>query len=185
MFKRFLAALFALVAATAFAAADVNKATPAELEAVKGIGPAIAGKIVDERKKGNFKDWGDLVDRVKGIGEANAAKFSSEGLTVNGQTFKGVAAKPEAKPAADKPAPKAATESKPADKAATVDKAANATAAAAPKAGEKAEAVKASDKPAAGAKAAAPAVGERDKAAAKSGKKAEKAEAAASAAAKK
>ena len=49
MFKRFMAVLFALVAATAFAAVDVNKASQAELEAIKGIGPAIAGKIVDER----------------------------------------------------------------------------------------------------------------------------------------
>ena len=111
MFKRFLAALFALIAATAFAAVDVNKATQAELEGVKGIGPAIAGKILDERKKGSFKDWTDLVDRVKGVGDANAAKFSAEGLTVNGSGFKGAAAKPaaEAKPAAKAADAKAAT----------------------------------------------------------------------------
>jgi len=94
MFKRLLAALFALVAATAFAAVDVNKASQAELDSIKGIGPGIAGKILDERKKGSFKDWTDFVDRVKGVGEGNAAKFSAEGLTVNGQGFKGVTAKP-------------------------------------------------------------------------------------------
>ena len=38
MFKRLLAALFALIAATAFAAVDINKANQAELESVKGIG---------------------------------------------------------------------------------------------------------------------------------------------------
>ena len=107
MFKRLLATLFALIAATAFAAVDVNKASQADLEAIKGIGPSISGKILDERKKGNFKDWGDLVERVKGVGEGNAAKFSTEGLTVNGQGFKGAAA-PAAKPAAKSDAKPAA-----------------------------------------------------------------------------
>ena len=110
MIKRLLAILFAFIAATAFAATDVNKANQAELEAVKGIGPAIAGKILDERKKSNFKDWSDLVERVKGVGDGNAAKFSTAGLTVNGQGFAGAAApaaKAEAKPAkADKAAAK-------------------------------------------------------------------------------
>lgn len=96
MFKRFLALLVALFAVSAFAAVDVNKASQAELETVKGIGPAIAGKILDERKKGNFKDWNDMIERVKGVGEGNAAKFSAEGLTVNGQGFKGAAAAPKA-----------------------------------------------------------------------------------------
>jgi competence protein ComEA len=120
MIKHLLSALFAVLltlgAATAFAAVDANKATQAELESVKGIGPAVSGKILDERKKGNFKDWTDLVERVKGVGGGNAAKFSTEGLTVNGQGFKGAAApaaKADAKPAkaeksAEKPADKAA-----------------------------------------------------------------------------
>ena len=94
MIKKILAAVLALFAAAAFAAAvDANKATQAELEAVKGIGPAISAKILDERGKGSFKDWQDLVDRVKGIGEGNAAKFSTEGLTVNGAAFTGAPAK--------------------------------------------------------------------------------------------
>ena len=49
MFKTLLATLLALFAAAALAV-DVNKATQAELEAVKGIGPSIATKILDERK---------------------------------------------------------------------------------------------------------------------------------------
>ncbi|MDL2338412.1 MAG: helix-hairpin-helix domain-containing protein [Pseudomonadota bacterium] len=109
MIKKMLAVLLALFAAAAFAAVDANKATLADLEAVKGIGPSIAGKIVDERKKGSFKDWQDLVDRVKGVGDGNAAKFSTEGLTVNGAAFAGAPAKPAA-PAVtkqDKPAVKA------------------------------------------------------------------------------
>ena len=92
MWKKILAVLAMLYAAASFAAVDVNKATAAELDSIKGIGPAISSKIVDERKKGNFKDWQDFIDRVKGVGEGNAAKFSTEGLTVNGSSFKGAAA---------------------------------------------------------------------------------------------
>jgi competence protein ComEA len=92
MLKKILAVVAMLYAAVCFAAVDVNKATAAELDGIKGIGPGISTKILDERKKGNFKDWTDLVDRVKGLGEGNAAKFSTEGLTVNGAAFKGAAA---------------------------------------------------------------------------------------------
>jgi competence protein ComEA len=98
MLKKILALFVALYAAVAMAAAvDVNKASAAELDGIKGIGPAISGKIIDERKKGSFKDWQDFIDRVKGVGEGNAAKFSAEGLTVNGSAFKGAAAAPMAK----------------------------------------------------------------------------------------
>src|SRR5947209_1755589 len=97
MFRKFIAALAALLAATAFAAVDANKGSQAELEAVKGIGPAISSKIIDERKKGDFKDWNDLVVRVNGIGDKNAAKLSEGGLTVNGKAFAGA---PAAKTAA-------------------------------------------------------------------------------------
>jgi competence protein ComEA len=82
--------MFAVVLATAtpaYAAVDVNKADQATLETVKGIGPGVSTRILDERKKAPFKDWGDLVDRVKGVGEGNAARFSKEGLTVNGGAF--------------------------------------------------------------------------------------------------
>ena len=107
MFKKLLAFFAAMTVAVAFAAVDVNKATPAELDGIKGIGPAISGKIVDERKKGNFKSWEDFIERVKGVGEGNAAKFSAEGLTVGGAGYKGAAAAPAAKKD-DKPAAPAA-----------------------------------------------------------------------------
>jgi competence protein ComEA len=111
MLKKILAIVAMLYAAIAFAAVDVNKATPAELDGIKGIGPAISTKIVDERKKGNFKDWNDFIERVKGVGEGNAAKFSTEGLTVNGAGFKGTPAAPAAK-ADTKPAAAAAPAAK-------------------------------------------------------------------------
>ena len=112
MLKKILAIVAMLYAAVAFAAVDVNKATAAELDGIKGIGPAISSKIVDERKKGNFKDWQDFIDRVKGVGEGNAAKFSAEGLTVGGAGFKGVAAAAAAPAAAAKPAATAAPAAK-------------------------------------------------------------------------
>jgi competence protein ComEA len=92
MFKQILAALAALfLAASAYAAVDVNQATQAELEAVKGIGPALSTLIVGERKKREFNDWSDLIARVKGVGERSAAKFSANGLTVRGGAYAGVA----------------------------------------------------------------------------------------------
>lgn len=104
MWKKILVVLAMLYAAASFAAVDVNKATAAELDSVKGIGPGISSKIIDERKKGSFKDWDDFIARVKGVGAGNAAKFSAEGVTVNGASFKGAAAtqKEEKKPASAK-----------------------------------------------------------------------------------
>ena len=153
MFKKLLAFFAAMTVAVAFAAVDVNKATPAELDGIKGIGPGISGKIVDERKKGNFKSWEDFIERVKGVGEGNAAKFSAEGLTVGGAGYKGAAAAPakkDDKPAA--PAAAAKADAKPAAPAAAA-KADAKPAAAAPTA--VAAPVKADAKPAAAAAPAA------------------------------
>ena len=97
MLKKILAIVAMLYAFAAFAAVDVNKASAAELDGLKGIGPAISSRIIDERKKGPYKDWNDFIVRVKGVGEGNAAKFSAEGLTVNGSGYKGVAAAPATK----------------------------------------------------------------------------------------
>lgn len=80
-------ALLSLFAASAFAAVDLNKADQAQLESIKGIGPAMSSAILAERKKGDFKDWNDFMQRVKGVGPGNSAKFSQGGLTVNGTTL--------------------------------------------------------------------------------------------------
>ena len=93
MLKKILVILAMLYAAASFAAVDVNKATAAELDSVKGIGPTTSKAIVAERKKGDFKSWEDLISRVKGIGETKAANLSKEGLTVGGAEFKKTAAK--------------------------------------------------------------------------------------------
>ncbi len=88
MLKKILLIITLLYAAAAFAAVDVNKASAADLDSIKGIGPGLSTRILDERKNGNFKDWSDFIARVGGVGEKTAAKFSAEGLTVNGKKFK-------------------------------------------------------------------------------------------------
>ena len=104
MLKKLLAIIaFLFYAATAFAAnVDVNTASATDLETLKGIGPAISARIIDARQQGPFKDWSDLIARVKGIGNKNAAKFSTEGMTVSGAAYPGApaaAAAATAKPA--------------------------------------------------------------------------------------
>lgn len=88
MIRTLIALLLATVAFASQAAVELNKASQAELETVKGIGPSMSTKILVERKNGAFKDWSDVVSRVKGVGPGNASKFSSDGLTVNGTEFK-------------------------------------------------------------------------------------------------
>jgi competence protein ComEA len=93
MLKTIFAAVAALLlAAAAHAAVDANRASQAELEAVKGIGPSLSTLIVSERKKSEFKDWADFMGRVKGVGDRSAAKFSDAGLTVQGKPYVAAAA---------------------------------------------------------------------------------------------
>ena len=110
--KTLVALGLSLLSALAFAATDVNKASQAELESIKGIGPSMSTRILDARKTGAFKDWTDLQSRVKGVRSGNAAKFSADGLTVGGAAVSATAgADTGARPArvaraalADKPA---------------------------------------------------------------------------------
>ncbi|MBK7261697.1 MAG: helix-hairpin-helix domain-containing protein [Rubrivivax sp.] len=100
MFRQLITIALAAFALNAFAAADANKASQAELETIKGIGPGLSGKILDARKVSSFKDWTDLVDRVSGIGPGNATRFSQAGLTVGDKAYVATsvdAAKPASK----------------------------------------------------------------------------------------
>ena len=90
MFKKYAliiaALLSSLAMSAAFAAVEINTADQSQLDSIAGIGPATSRAILEERKKhGNFKDWADLEQRVRGIGERNSVKLSAAGLVVNGQ----------------------------------------------------------------------------------------------------
>lgn len=84
-----LALAWALAAfmAPCWAVGDVNQLDVPELQAVKGIGPKLSARIVEARERSAFRDWNDFIDRVPGVGERTAQKFSAQGLTVNGQPY--------------------------------------------------------------------------------------------------
>lgn len=64
-------------------ALDVNAASVAQLESLRGIGPRTAKMIVHERSRaGAFASMEDLSDRVKGLGERRVRALSQAGLEV-------------------------------------------------------------------------------------------------------
>lgn len=87
MRKILLALAALLVSVSCFAAVDVNQASEAELDGLRGIGPSLSGKILQARQQGPFKDWADLMRRVKGIKPKSARQLSESGLTVNGASY--------------------------------------------------------------------------------------------------
>ncbi|MBG6076585.1 competence protein ComEA [Polaromonas sp. CG_9.11] len=99
MMKQLLAFFAALFLTGAFAAIDVNQASEAELDGIKGVGPATSRRIVAERNKSEFKSWADFRKRIKGVGSKSAARFSAQGLTVGGTAYEAdvVDAKPAKK----------------------------------------------------------------------------------------
>jgi competence protein ComEA len=85
--KAALVALWLLAAAHA-GAVEANSANRAQLEQLRHVGPPLADAILVARDRGGaFKDWTDLMVRVRGIREARAAKLSEAGLTVGGAAY--------------------------------------------------------------------------------------------------
>ena len=68
-------------------ALEVNQATEAELDGLRGLGPAFTRRILAERSLRPFADWPDLMRRVSGMGDVTAQKLSAQGLTVNSQSL--------------------------------------------------------------------------------------------------
>jgi competence protein ComEA len=67
----------------AYAAVDVNTANESALRGIKGIGPAKAKAILEERDAhGPYKDPTDLSKRVKGMGGHTVERLQAEGLAV-------------------------------------------------------------------------------------------------------
>lgn len=69
------------------AALDINRASQAELETLRGVGPQLSTRILTAREARPFSDWDDLRNRVTGLGPAQSARLSREGLTVAGAAF--------------------------------------------------------------------------------------------------
>lgn len=69
-------------------ALEVNHATEAELDGLRGLGPAFTRRILSERDIRPFSDWPDLMRRVSGMGRLTAQKLSAQGLTVQNQPLK-------------------------------------------------------------------------------------------------
>jgi competence protein ComEA len=84
MFRKILVTAAMLAAfGHAYAAVDVNTANEDALRGIKGIGPAKAKAILDERTAhGPFKDPADLGKRVKGLGGHTVERLQAEGLAV-------------------------------------------------------------------------------------------------------
>lgn len=74
--------LACLAPESALAAVNANTASPDELRTVRGIGPSIAQRIVDERRRGAYSSLDDLQARVRGVGEASVRKMAAGGLVV-------------------------------------------------------------------------------------------------------
>ncbi len=85
--KLFLVVLGWLLIAASVSALELNSASQAELDALKGIGPVKSKAIVDERtKNGPFKDADDFAKRVKGVGDKTVVNLEAQGLTINGSS---------------------------------------------------------------------------------------------------
>jgi competence protein ComEA len=86
--KTLLWPLLLLFVASSAGAVDANTANRAQLEQLRHVGPPLAEAILVAREKdGAFKDWADLMARVRGIREAKAGKLSEAGLTVGGAPY--------------------------------------------------------------------------------------------------
>jgi competence protein ComEA len=85
--KRTLIGLgFWAVCATA-CALEINQANEAELDSLKGMGPALSRHVLKARAEGEFQNWADVLQRVSGMGRGKAKQFSAQGLTVKGQPY--------------------------------------------------------------------------------------------------
>ena len=87
MLRSLFSGVVALMLCHTALALDINQANEAELDSIKGMGPALSAKVIKARELGAFKDWQDLMQRVSGIRQNKAQQLSEQGLTVNGEAF--------------------------------------------------------------------------------------------------
>ena len=87
MVKKLLLGLALWASLSCQAGVEINQATEAELDSIKGLGPSSTARILAARQQGAFKDWDDLMRRVSGVRAASATKLSAAGLVVNGLPY--------------------------------------------------------------------------------------------------
>ena len=85
--RRVLGWLCALCVVDAAQALELNQASEAELDGLRGMGPALNRVVRQAREQRPFATWSDFQARVAGVGSAKARAFSEQGLTVNGQPY--------------------------------------------------------------------------------------------------
>ncbi|WP_309625489.1 helix-hairpin-helix domain-containing protein [Methylibium sp.] len=89
---RLLVVPLLLAEASIAAALEINTASQAELESLKGVGTVLSAKLIKARSVQAFTDWSDLMKRVPGVRAATAARLSAGGLTVAGAPYADAAA---------------------------------------------------------------------------------------------
>ncbi len=94
-FQSLLAALMLLMSLGSLAAVEVNTASEADLDSMRGLGPDSTARILKAREAGPFANWQDLMHRVKGIKQATARKLSLQGLTRNGEALDSASTPPK------------------------------------------------------------------------------------------
>ena len=72
-------------------ALEINQASEAELDGLRGIGPPFTRRLLAAREERLFTDWQDLRSRVKGMGPKLSQSLSDQGLRVNGHSYEAVA----------------------------------------------------------------------------------------------
>jgi competence protein ComEA len=87
--RRGAVVLLTVAAATTLHAAvlDVNTATQAQLEQLRGIGVSMSEKLLAERARQPFTDWADLIARVPGVSARSAERLSDQGLRVGERAY--------------------------------------------------------------------------------------------------
>jgi len=68
-------------------ALDLNLANEAELDSLRGIGPATTAQIMAARQHHVFVSWSDFMTRVRGIGPATAQSLSDQGATIGNDPY--------------------------------------------------------------------------------------------------
>ncbi|MEY4363104.1 MAG: hypothetical protein RLZZ24_456 [Pseudomonadota bacterium] len=76
-----------LAASGASLALELNQANEAELDSLRGMGPALNRRVRQAREQQAFTNWSDFLRRVSGVGASKARLFSDQGLTIEGQPF--------------------------------------------------------------------------------------------------